>query len=137
MPTEDELKEHEDFRRMMERSGAQQADPNFKLAMAVVILMITIPVYYMLRVNEYDGLGLMALVGPLVTYLVIGARLDRDQDRTERYLTRIDYHTNGVLESKIAKGAAQAIKSLLPEMLEQHDRTHHPEIFNRRPRWRR
>lgn len=89
--------------------SSPSASPNAKLWAGSALTAIMIPAYIMMKKWEIDDAGLIALVTPLIMYLILGAKVDKVTAEQNEVLAKIDENTNGILEKKIKKIVTEAL----------------------------
>jgi hypothetical protein len=84
-------------------------DPNTKLWAGVALAAVASVAYIVLKLNGISEQGLFVLLVPLVTFLIIGGKLETENQKQNKVLAKIDHQTNGVLEGKIRRITAEVV----------------------------
>lgn len=95
-------------------------DGTVKLLSGVVLLLATMGAYLYMKSQHMEDTGLLALVSPVITYLVIGGKVDAAADgqnatlaQHSETLAKISKNTNGELDRRIREGSREAITEAL------------------------
>lgn len=89
-----------------------QPNPNSKMWAGILLAVIMVPAYIYMKINSIDEQGLMLLMGPVVTYMLIGAKVEQVTQEQNHTLNKIQEQTNGVLDQRIKDGAKAALEEL-------------------------
>ncbi|MGL5927876.1 MAG: hypothetical protein ACRCY8_02970 [Dermatophilaceae bacterium] len=76
-----------------------QPNPNLKLVMGIVLVVVGAAGYVTLRVMEIDEAGFLLFLGPFATYLLIGSKVESQTQEQHVQLTKIEKQTNGMLDT--------------------------------------
>lgn len=87
-----------------------QASPNAKMWAGIILAVIMVPAYIYMKQNDIDEQGLFYLLGPVVTYMLIGSKVDAVTQDQNTKLDKIQEQTNGVLDKRIRDGVRAALK---------------------------
>lgn len=88
---------------------SQGANPNYKLIAGVVLAIVCLALYGYMKGHGMDTTELFIFVGPLVTYLLIGSKVEAETQKQNQVLAKIDEQTNGVLEGKIRRITSEVV----------------------------
>lgn len=87
-----------------------QANPNYKLWAGILLAIIMVPAYIYMKEKGLDDSGLMYLLGPIATYMLVGAKVEQVTQDQNQTLNKIQEQTNGVLDNRIQKAVLAALK---------------------------
>ena len=83
-------------------------NPNVKLVAGVALAVAAVGAYVYLKSHTLDVQELFIFLGPLVTYLLIGSKVEAETNKQNTKLDKIDAQTNGILDKRI-KDAVHAV----------------------------
>lgn len=93
----------------------QAPNPNVKLIAGVGLATVSLLLYAYLKVKQIETAEFIIFVGPLVTYLLIGGKVEHETNKQNEVLKKIDEQTNGVLENKIRKITTEVVTKVLDD----------------------
>jgi len=95
-------------------------DGTAKLLAGTVLLLATMAAWLYMRSQHMEDTGLLALVSPVITYLILGGKVDAAADgqnatlaHHSETLAKISRNTNGELDRRIVEGSRAAITEAL------------------------
>lgn len=90
-------------------------NPNQKMWAGVLLAVLAIGAYIYMKQMNIDEAGLMVFLTPLVTYLLIGAKVDKTTSDQNQQLDKIEKQTNGNLEREYRRGLADGKRQAAAE----------------------
>lgn len=96
-----------------------------------VVYALALLALVVLEVAGRDTTALLSLVGPVIAALFIAGHVDRVTGEQNEAIGRIERQTNGVLDQRIKDGTAEAIKTLLPDLVRETPQDATPSTVSR------
>lgn len=82
-------------------------NPNAKLWAGVLLAVLAMGAYLWMKSHDIDDAGFMVFVSPLVTYLLIGGKIEQETKDQNEKLDRIHRQTNGLLDKRYQEGVEE------------------------------
>lgn len=96
-------------------------NPNVKLVVGVILAVATLATYIVLRVNKIETGELLLFATPLVTFLLVGGKVENESAKQNEVLNKIDKQTNGVLDERIRRETTKAVNEVLNNRADDPD----------------